>query len=80
MSDDRKVVSIANILDDAELSFWSQVVKHLPLAESGDFPPDHNHSWQTAIEEAVITWWDCNASDQYDLMLMNGTILSREVD
>ena len=80
MSDDRKTVSIGNILDDSEYSFWSEVRKHFPLSKGGDFPPSAKRNWESAIEDAVITWWDFNASDHYDLMLMNGTILSREVD
>ena len=76
----KETVNIQKIMDDAEWAFWAEVVKHLPLAESGDFGPEENHLWQTAIEDAITTWWGWNASEHYDLETTNGEILKAEIE
>tara|TARA_Y100000310_G_C20057893_1_gene523582 strand:+ start:157 stop:447 length:291 start_codon:yes stop_codon:yes gene_type:complete len=71
----KPVIKLADIVEDAQFSFWEQVVKHLPLAEGGDFDPMSSYQFDLAIEEAVTKWWSYNASEPYDLDIGNGRIL-----
>ena len=71
----KETIRVHNIMHDAEHAFWAEVVKHLPLADSGDFAPDETDRWQTATEAAITTWWFWNASEHYDLQGTNGEIL-----
>ena len=77
---DKPRIELADIIEDAEFAFWAEVVKHLPLAEGGDFPPEESLVWDEAMERAVTGWWSWNASMHYDLQLPDGEIISEEND
>jgi hypothetical protein len=68
-------IELADIIEDAEFAFWAEVVKHLPVAQSGDFDPISSLRFDLAITEAIRTWWGWNASMHYDLQLPDGEIL-----
>jgi len=72
----KPTIKLADIVEDAQLSFWEQVVKHLPLAEYGDFDPMSQFNFDLAIEEAIKTWWSYNASESYDLDTGHSGILT----
>ena len=74
----KPVIKLTDITEDAQFSFWEQVVKHLPLADGGDFDPMSSYNFDLAIEEAIKTWWSYNASESYDLDIGNGEILTVE--
>ena len=74
----KPTIKLSDIRDDAEYAFWAEVVKHLPKAQSGDFPPDADHQYSMASEEAIITWWRYNAEQHYNLQLWDGEILTEE--
>ena len=74
----KPVIKLHDIREDAQLAFWAEVVKHLPLAENGDFDPMSSHHFDEASEEAIVTWWQWNACMHYDMQLPNGEILEGE--
>ena len=77
MTDTTKpTIKLVDIVEDAQLAFWAEVVKHLPLAESGDFDPMSSCNFDLAIEAAIKTWWSWNASESYDLDTGHGEILT----
>jgi hypothetical protein len=86
MADTRKMtttkrnptINLSDIVEDAQLAFWAEVVKHLPLAEGGDFDPMSSHHFDLAVETAIVTWWEWNASQHYDLRASDGEILAGE--
>jgi len=63
----KPIIQLDDIVNEAQLAFWQEVVKHLPLAEGGDFDPISSHNFDLAIEEAITMWWRWNASRPYDL-------------
>ena len=76
MADGTKpTIKLSDIVADAQAAFWSEVVKHLPLAESGDFDPMSSFHLDMAHERAIITWWGWNAAMHYSLQLPNGEII-----
>ena len=75
---DKPIIRLTDITEDAQFSFWEQVVKHLPLADSGDFDPTSSCNFDLAIEEAIKIWWGYNASESYDLDIGNGEILTND--
>ena len=76
MTDTTKpTINLSDIVEDAQLAFWAEVVKHLPLAESGDLDP---MSSLLTSEKAIIDWWGWNASMHYNLKLPDGKILTEE--
>jgi hypothetical protein len=73
----KPTIKLSDIREDAQLAFWAEVVKHLPLAESGDFDPRASFDLDAALEEAITKWWYWNASMHYDLQLSNGVIIDQ---
>jgi hypothetical protein len=71
----KPVIKLDDIVEDAQFAFWEEVVKHLPLAESGDFDFGAAHHFDLAIGQAIKLWWKWNASVPYDLDNGLGEIL-----
>jgi hypothetical protein len=77
MADTTKpTINLSDIVEDAQAAFWAAVVKHLPLAESGDLDPMSSYHLDEALEKAIATWWGWNASMHYNLQLPDGKILT----
>jgi len=47
---------IRKAISEADHAFWAKIVEELPEVKSGDFGPDDTYKWETAAEEAVMTW------------------------
>ena len=71
----KPVIKLDDIVEDAQFAFWQEVVKHLPLADGGDFDPLASYHFDVALGQVITTWWSWNASVPYDLDLGNGEIL-----
>jgi hypothetical protein len=78
MDDTEKTVSVEAIMESAQHAFWAEVVKHLPLASSGDFDPMSSLVFEEDMERAIVAWWSWNASIHYNLKKTNGEILERK--
>mgnify|MGYP003645975471 FL=1 len=64
----KKTLNLNDIVSDSEFSFWETVArKHMPLAESGDSDPMQSFRFQSAMEEAIKSWWYCNGAEHYNL-------------
>jgi hypothetical protein len=74
----KPTIKLSDIVEEAQLAFWAEVVKHLPLAESGDFDPSSVFRLDMALEDAITTWWYWNASMHYALQLPNGETINQE--
>ena len=74
----KPIVKLQAILDEAQFEFWLKVAEHMPLITSGDFDPISSSMFDYAIEEAITTWWNWNASTLYALQLPSGEILQEE--
>jgi hypothetical protein len=64
---EKEPVSLENIVQDVDDAVWNVVVKHFPLAKSGDFDPLESGIWTESIRRAVTHWWTFNASEFYEL-------------
>ena len=71
----KPVIKLDDIAEDAQFAFWQEVVKHLPLADGGDFDPLASYQFDLMVGQAIRHWWSWNASVSYDLDLGNGNIL-----
>ena len=63
----KKTLNLNNIVHDCELEFWDELIKHMPLADSGDFDPWQAFKFQKAMEDAIKHWWHWNGSEHYNL-------------
>lgn len=59
---------LADIVEKAQIAFWAEVVRHMPMATSGDFDWGQAFQLDKALEDAVTHWWEWNASDHYNLL------------
>ena len=66
MTDDRKqIVDLEALVEDAEQALGQVLVKHMPLATSGDVDPSTSHLVGYAIKLLATAWCEANASDHY---------------
>tara|TARA_R100001244_G_scaffold112069_1_gene82915 strand:- start:35 stop:541 length:507 start_codon:yes stop_codon:yes gene_type:complete len=63
----KKTLNLDDIVQACELEFWDELIKHMPLAESGDSDPMQSFRFQSAMEEAIKSWWHFNGSEHYNL-------------
>ena len=63
----KKTLNLEDIVQACELEFWDELIKHMPLAESGDSDPMQSFRFQSAMEEAIKSWWHFNGSEHYNL-------------
>jgi hypothetical protein len=70
MEDGKK--RMIDAVDDAEMAFWAEIVKHFPEIETGDLPPDIVIPLRIQNEDAVCHWLGGNSDlfpsfrDDYD--------------
>ena len=64
---ERTLVNLKDIAQAAQDSFWSEVVKHLPLVQSGDSMPMETIAFDKACEDALAAWFDLNATPFYEV-------------
>tara|TARA_R100000306_G_scaffold60865_1_gene62088 strand:- start:1211 stop:1459 length:249 start_codon:yes stop_codon:yes gene_type:complete len=66
MTDDRKqIVNLEALVEDAEQALGQVLVKHMPLATSGDVDPWVAYRMQKTIKLLATAWCEDNASDHY---------------
>ena len=66
---------LADIVGKAQNAFWAEVVRHMPMATSGDFAPLDARDLDIALEDAVTHWWEWNASEHYNLLDTTGVLI-----
>ena len=66
MTDDHKqIVNLETLVAAAEQALGQVLVKHMPLATSGDVDPWVAYRLDSTIRVLATTWCEVNASDHY---------------
>jgi|TARA_R100001480_G_scaffold145100_1_gene143168 hypothetical protein len=73
----KETLNLNNIVHDCELEFWDELIKHMPLADSGDFDPWQAYLFQKAMEDAIKHWWHFNGSEHYNLKVGKEILVRR---
>jgi hypothetical protein len=63
----KPTLNIKDIVEDCELAIGEVLIKHMPLATSGDVEPMQAFVLEQALENAIRHWWRWNGSDHYNL-------------
>tara|TARA_R100000458_G_C8120508_1_gene139603 strand:+ start:91 stop:315 length:225 start_codon:yes stop_codon:yes gene_type:complete len=71
----KPIIKVEDLVYAAENSFFIEVTKRFPKANTGDTDPYVTVQWSKWNEWMIIDWWRFNASDFYHLKLDNGKIL-----
>ena len=63
----KPTLNLKDIVEDCELAIGEVLIKHMPLATSGDVDPMQAIVLEQALENAIRHWWRWNGSEHYNL-------------